>query len=730
MYKAFCKYLYNSIVFIFLIFIFQNSLFSQVIPGMNRSRYIIPIQMTRQPLVLDGLLNDPAWQSARRVDHFHRVLPMDTGYAKAQTEVMLSHDEKYLYLAVICHDTLPGKRPVESLRRDFSFPKNDNFIVFMDTYNDQTNGFAFGISAAGVQWEGIQANGGFVNLEWDCKWKSAVKSYPDRWVAEFAIPFRSIRYKVGVKEWGINFSRLDLKTAEKSSWAPVPRQFQTANLAFTGTLLWDMPPPDLGLRYSLIPSVIVRYSHDVQEGGSGNYDFGGGLDAKITPSTSMNLDITIHPDYSQVEVDRQVINLDRYELFFPEKRKFFQENSDLFASIGKERLRPFFSRRIGLATPVWAGARLSGQIGKNWRTGIMDMQTGSKDTVPAANFAVAVFQRKVFRRSNISFFMVNKQTTGPSSTEDPFSLRYNRVAGIEYNLASSDSRWTGKFFYHQAFSAGIHHQAFSLAEKLMYDNGKVQATMEHAWVGRNFIAETGYVPRTGFQELTPGIQYKFYPSSSHLANHGPFLKSDMYFSTDFHINDSRTAVGYGLEWLNRSKFKFDLSDNYILLLEDYDPTHTGGVALSSGSDYHWQEAGFSYISDVRRLFNFTLTMIAGGYYNGHRTGFASQFSYRIQPFANLTMDLAFNRIALPAPYSSANLILVGPKLDLTFTDKLFLSTFVQYNNQIDNINVNVRFQWRYAPVSDLYIVYTDNSYPDGFMPKNRALVLKLSYWFH
>ena len=178
---------------------------------------------------------------------------MDTGFAQAQTEVKMYYDESNIYMGIICHDTLPGKRPVESLRRDFSFGRNDNFIAFIDTYNDRTNGFAFGISAAGAQWEGMQANGGFVSLEWDCKWRSAVTNHPDYWIAEFSIPFRSIRYRGEDKNWGINFSRMDLKSNEKSSWAPVPRQFQSADLAYTGTLDWDHPLPKSGVRFSVIP---------------------------------------------------------------------------------------------------------------------------------------------------------------------------------------------------------------------------------------------------------------------------------------------------------------------------------------------------------------------------------------------------------------------------------------------------------------------------------------------
>ena len=183
-----------------------------------------------------AVLDEPVWINADKADHFQRVQPTDTGFAIAQTEVKVTYNESTLYVGIVCYDPTPGKRPVESLRRDFNFSKNDNFIVFIDTYNDQTNGFAFGVSAAGAQWDGVQANGGVVNLDWDIKWRSAVKNYDDRWVAEFAIPFRSMRYRGGDNEWGINFSRLDLKTNEKSSWAPMPRQFATATLAFTGSL--------------------------------------------------------------------------------------------------------------------------------------------------------------------------------------------------------------------------------------------------------------------------------------------------------------------------------------------------------------------------------------------------------------------------------------------------------------------------------------------------------------
>jgi len=281
--------------------------------GVNREKYHINTSQTNNIINVDGILDEPVWKTADKATHFQRVQPTDTGFASSQTDVRVTYNETTLYVGIVCYDSTPGKRPVESLRRDFLFNKNDNFIVFIDTYNDQTNGFAFGVSAAGAQWDGVQANGGVVNLDWDIKWRSAVKNYKDRWVAEFAIPFRSIRYNGGEKEWGINFSRLDLKTNEKSSWAPMPRQFATATLAFAGSLIWDKPLPSSGTRFSLIPYVLAQTTQNKLAGEGFKPKANAGIDAKVILSTSMNLDLTVNPDYSQVEVDRQVTNLDRFD---------------------------------------------------------------------------------------------------------------------------------------------------------------------------------------------------------------------------------------------------------------------------------------------------------------------------------------------------------------------------------------------------------------------------------
>ena len=331
----------------------------------KNAAFQLSIHKTASLITIDGMSNETAWQEATTAGNFFMVLPMDTSHARVKTEVKMTYNDKYLYLLATCYKAANGVNMVESLHRDFNFGKNDNFLVFIDPFEDGTTGFSFGANADGAQWDGTMYSGGSVDLNWDNKWLSAVKNEDNKWVFEAAIPFKTLRYKKDLLHWGINFSRNDLKTTEKSAWAPVPRQFPTASLAYTGTLLWDAPPPNPHKNISIIPYFLTSTAKDYTTGKTSGILGREGADVKLTFSTALNLDLTVHPDFSQVEVDQQVTNLSRYELFFPEKRQFFLENGDLFGNFGYGDTRPFFSRRIGLSVPINAGARLSGKLNKN-----------------------------------------------------------------------------------------------------------------------------------------------------------------------------------------------------------------------------------------------------------------------------------------------------------------------------------------------------------------------------
>jgi hypothetical protein len=439
----------------------------------------------------------------------------------------------------------------------------------------------------------------------------------------------------------------------------------------------------------------------------------------------MNLDLTYNPDFAQAEVDEQVTNIDRFELFFPEKRQFFLENSDLFSGFGTQSLTPFFSRRIGLDAPVSGGARLSGKIGTDWRIGFMNMTTGKEDSLPARNYTVLSVQKKVFARSNFGFIFVNKEYFDKPENTD----MYNRVLGFDYNLASSDNIWDGKFFYHRSFQPGNPGKQFAQGASLGYSTKNIQLEMVQRSVGENYNAEVGYVQRTGYNFFSPEITFLFVPNKR-VVSHGPSIDFRYYFDPDFNKIEHENVFMYLFEFEDRSELHLGYNDYFVELEGDFDPTHISDHTLAAGTKHNFGNAFINYQSTRKTMFNFEIEAAKGNFYTGDIQYIQGVFGYRYQPYINFAVNFNYTDMELGTPFEHTKLWLVGPKMDITFTDKLYWSTFVQYNEQIDNMNINTRLQWRYQPVSDIFIVYTDNYIPGSWGSRNRALVLKLTYWLN
>jgi len=716
----------------------------------------LKINQTNEAIKLDGIMDEDIWQEADVAHNFWQNFPMDTSLAVARSEIRMAYDDQFIYIFAKCYSTSEDGDTyyvTPSLRRDFRGSGNDMITFIFDTFKDQTNAFTFGLNPYGVQREGLIANGGSLqedfDLSWDNKWYSAAKIYPSYWTAELAIPFKSIRFKENTDEWLLQFYRLDSHTNERSTWSRVPRNFRLYSLAYTGKLLWDKPLEKAGPNVSLIPYVAGGMNRDFVEGTPTDRDLSVGGDAKVAVTSSLNLDLTFNPDFSQVEVDQQVTNLDRFEIFFPERRQFFLENADLFANFGLENARPFFSRRIGVAidsttgqnvqNPIRFGARLSGSINRNWRLGLLNMQAGEDKSInlPSLNYTVGALQRRVFKRSNISAIVINKQSLTDTLSDD-FTLQssnYNRLAGLEYNHASADNKWTGKAYYHRSFDPQQKDNAYTHGATLNYSTLRWDISWLHQVVGENFNAEVGFVPRTNFRRIMPSIAYRFFPKSEKIVSHGPGLEQQFWWNKDIGLTDSNFNLFYEFIFTNTSQLTASLMSNYVYLFAPFRPSGEG-LSFEVGEDFNMTGFGLEYQSDRRKPFFYDINTINGQYYGGTLNFINTTFNYRAQPYGLFSLDMSYSRINLQDPYTSANLFLIGPRMDLTFTRSLFFTTFVQYNSQFDNINVNSRLQWRFQPVSDLFIVYTDNYVYDifnrfnNFDVKNRALVVKLSYWLN
>jgi hypothetical protein len=703
--------------------------------------------------------DEGSWSEAEIVSDLIQQFPNDTSRSKVRTEFRATYDDHFLYFSAVAYDNVKGGHVISSLRRDFRGPGLDGVSVILDPFQDVTNGFFFGLSPAGVQREGLIANGYLrsddLDLSWDNKWYSETKIHDGYWTAEFAIPFKTLRFKAGGNRWNVKLYRQDSKENERAIWPFTPRFFEPGNLNYTGEMIWDESLTKPGPNISIIPYAAGRVSEDFQndQPRDGSVEFGG--DAKIAITPSLNLDLTVNPDFSQVEVDRQVTNLDRFELFFPERRQFFLENADLFSSFGHIYARPFFSRRLGVSrdpntglnvqNKIYAGARLSGNLNKYWRVGFLNMQTAAieESDIPSFNNTVATLQRRIGTNSNVRAIFVNQQQFKTDSTDFKWGgYNYNRVAGIDYNYNFLNNRWTGNAFFHKQFTEAKPKNEYAYGYSVIYNTRKLNFNWYQQVIGKGYNPAIGYVPRNGYNRISPSGMYFIYPKSQIINSHGPTFDMAIIWDDVYGYTDHDFMYGYAITFQSQATFQLNYKNVYTFLFNDFDPTNSpkedNAVKLPMGTDYTYGNVSVNYISDPRKRVTYQFIALAGEYFNGHRQALTGVFNYRFQPYGLFSLDLSYNRIRLPEPYTSANIYLVGPRFDLTLTRSVFFTTYFQYNSQYKNVNINSRFQWRFKPVSDLFIVYTDNyfyafentSAYTNFTPKNRAFVIKLTYWFN
>ena len=733
----------NYILF-FIYFLLQSySVVAQSTSANNAFAFKI-----QNPIVLDGELDEEIWKEEDGWNgNFMQYFPSDTSESVIMTRVKIAFDDNNLYLAAVMMNNGPRDYISTSLRRDYRGEANDGITFVFDTFNDKTNAFQFGINPYGVQREGLLSNGGTksedLSLAWDNKWFAEAIIKEDRWQVEAIIPLSTIRFKDGGQNWNVNFYRIDSHEGERSTWSPIPRNFSIISTAFNRKLIFEEPIRKNSANISLIPYVAGKTSKNYLENTSEKFTPAVGGDAKIGIGPAMNLDLTFNPDFSQVEVDQQVTNLDRFEIFFPERRQFFLENADLFDSFGQTRSRPFFSRRIGVdidsatgqnvQSKIIYGARLSGKINENWRIGLMNMQTATDDEagITGKNFSVFAIQKKLFARSNIGLIYVDKESLALDEYQSLFNPNeYNRLIGLDYNLNSANGKWTGKMFYHRTFESVETVKPYSFNAYMLFSDIHWAWSASFQDIGKDFNPEVGYLPRSNFKRFNPDVSYMFYPKSKLINRHGPKLEFEGYWNEDIGTTDRDINLSYSVRFNSFSQLTLTQKNRYVYLFQDFDTTRTGGEKLPAGSDYYTKTIGLLYNSNPRNAFNVKLEAEGGQYYTGNFQRVISELGLRIGYTANISMNFNYARIRLPEPQNDADLVLVGPRIDLTFTKKLFWTTFIQYNNQIDNLNINTRLQWRFAPVSDFFLVYTDNYFPESFTPKQRSLVFKLNYWLN
>ncbi|HEY4198323.1 MAG TPA: DUF5916 domain-containing protein, partial [Mucilaginibacter sp.] len=630
---------------------------------------------------------------------------------------------------------------IQSLKRDVNPYYSDGVSIVLDPSDKNTSGYTFGVNAANAQMEGIvQVND--ASFEWDAKWYSQTRIHAAYWTAELAIPFKSLRFPEGQNDWSINFIRNDMTNNCFSTWNQVPIQFFGANLNCLGKIIFGDRIPKLKTNNAFIPYVSGRENEETNTYTS---SLRAGFDAKMAINSSLNLDATINPDFSQVDVDRQIINLDRFDVLLPERRTFFLENSDLFANMGLQNIAtPFVSRRIGLTTdgaaiPIIAGLRLTGNLNPGLRIGFMNIEVGKRYGLPAQNYTVAALDQKVLKHSNFRAMITNRQTVANGNLKNTIA-DFNRVAGAEFNFLSGNTKLNGRAGYYHSFNPGRPDSSGFGMFNIGYTDKKINISAGWHQVNTNFIANAGFTPRlynydaqhdtltrVGYNAYTTSSHYLAYPESKRTINAVDFaIQTNDYYTSNGRFIEFTGIASADVLFANRREAYIGWVQNSVTLL--FPTLIFPETGLLPKANYNFSFLEIKFASNFLRPFSWSLDIQQGGYYNGNRTTITGNIKYRAQPWGNFGVDFIYNNITLNN--TKTNPYIIGPTVEFAFSDKLFWTTFMQYNIQIKNFNINSRFQWRFKPLSDIYLVYTDNYLTDGLLHKNKAIVFRINYWIN
>ena len=709
------------------------------------------------PVVDGDVLNDPAYADATAATGFRQNKPNEEQPASDRTEVRIVYTDDTLYFGVVCYVRDPQTVIVADSRRDSSLRDTDSFQIILDTYLDQQNGFVFGTNPAGVEYDGQVTNegsgsgrmggggggtgprgggsqqqrgsGGGFNLNWDGVWQVATQTSEIGWTAEFAIPFRTLRYPTGeVQTWGVNFQRNIRNRNEESFWAPLPRQFDLNRLSLAGELQGIEVRAQRNLK--LTPYILgeaVRRTAERTTTSTGDW----GADLKYSVTPSLTLDMTYNTDFAQVEVDEQQINLDRFNLFFPEKRPFFLENAGLFSVGQPGQVEIFFSRRIGIGEsgepiPILGGGRLSGKIGNNTNIGFLNMQTASVNAsgTPSQNFTVARVRQDLPNRSNIGAIVVNRQATGTLAGD----RAYNRTFAVDGRLGLGQGGTITGYAAQTETPGDVRRDTHAYRLSANYEGERARLGLGYSEVGPNFNPEVGFYQRRGYRRMDAFI-FTFFRPKNFMGLHElrPHARHNtlVNFLTGQHETQF-THIDNHWEWENGHEIHTGMNLMKERLFEPFEIFPD--VFIPTGV-YEYAETELLAQSNRGAPFGVSLRSHFGGFFGGDRVSLSPAVSMRVGEAFNVQLRWNWNDIHLPSGAFVTNLGSV--RVSYSFTTRLFVQALVQYNDRADLWSSNVRFGLLSDANTGLFVVYDDIQGLGSarLSGAGRSLTFKYSYLF-
>ncbi|MXZ70917.1 MAG: carbohydrate binding family 9 domain-containing protein [Acidobacteria bacterium] len=718
---------------------------------------------------LDGVLDEPAYETVPALDDFIQQEPNEGAPASEKTEAWVLFDATNIYISARLWDSAPPSAWVANeMQRDTpQLRENDTFWVAFDTFNDRRNGVAFYTNPLGALGDFQITNEGNPNGDWNPVWDVRTGRFDGGWTVEMEIPFKSVRYRPGPEPvWGIQFRRMVRRKNERSYLTPVPISAGRRGLfrLSDAAMLVGLELPAAGTNLEIKPYTIGGTTTDVSASPPTAWNGDAGVDVKYGITQNLTADFTYNTDFAQVEVDEQQVNLTRFSLFFPEKREFFLEGRGIFEfargggpSSRSSALRQiggggrssrgignaptlFYSRQIGLqggaVVPIVGGGRVTGKVG-DFDVGALNIQTGHLSpgsqggtSAESTNFAVVRIKRDILRRSAVGGLFTNRSVSVVGE-----GAGANRVFGADATLAFYENVSVVGYVA-RTQTPGFEGRDVSYQGQFMYAGDRYGVTAEHLVVEDNFIPEVGFLRRDNFRRSYLAGRFSPRPASLEAVRQFRLEASyDYILTADTGILETKQAqVGFNTEFETSDRLGMTFADNYEFLVRPFEPGP--GVVLPVGG-YGFRDVEATYQIGAQRRLTGIVTVRGGEYFNGNiwSVGF-SQGRLSVTPELSIEPTVSENWI--DTPYGSFHTRLIVSRVIYTFSPRMFFGGLIQYNSATNSVSTNLRLRWEYSPGSELFVVYTEDRDTDPLRPdrfdsfsllRNRGLVVKVNRLF-
>lgn len=682
------------------------------VPATKRT---ITVQRIESKIALDGVLDESAWQAASPIGDLIQRQPNPGTVPSEETVVKLLHDEDYLYIGVVARDSEPDRVLATRMERDASIGANDRIEILLDTFKNQRNAFYFATNPAGALVDGLAFGSQDLNTDWNAIWDLRTTRTDDGWIAEIAIPFKSLNFPTNSETWGFNLSRTIHRKQEENMWSGARLETDFLQVSEAGEIS-GLQNINQGRGLDIRPFVAGSWIHSAATG-KDEFDAEPGLDFFYNITPSLKLTGTVNTDFGETEVDARQINLTRFSLFFPEKRSFFLEDVGVFdfASTGPQPpggvpragadVFPFFSRRIGLSNgsevPLEYGMKLTGKVGAT-EVGLLGVRTDATSFVNAKDFLVARLKQNLFEQSYVGgIFAKGDSRTGLDG----------KTYGGDIRLATSQFGDNDQNLVFDAFALASDQDGAkdednkSFGFSLRYPNDKWDGMLVMREIQENFDPGIGFVQRDNVRMYRAAVSYN--PRPQDFLNIQQMFHDVYYTHFERLDNGQRESSAWKitpLDWHFRSGDSIhalvDIDHSFERLFTPFQIAP--GVILPAG-EYDNFRSGFVVASANKRPLSVFVNFGYGGFWSGTAEQISTTVSYNLPP--RFSISFRTNQTFAHLPEGDFIARTFTSTFNYAVSPRLSFSNLVQYDNRSRNLGWQSRVRWTLRPGSDLFVSF-------------------------